>query len=1767
MRLTIICLRLQEDNTRTDLTPTSGDEFTTGGIPRNPFGNYLIRDGDWQTALFTGGYNFIINNGFNTPAYFNQDMTRFEALPGWNYVSDRWISAKVVRGVGNRLIAGNLTHRLRSDLTMSQNFPGTIRLSTLAAAGDVPDTWEPLLTNTADEFELSNTSAVQDIIPLQGQAIVYTTDSIHSINIQGADAQVRTVAEGYGALTTGAVIEFDGRHLVVGSDDIYIFGGHPGSIQSVADSKIREFFFNDLNPLPEVQGNLFILRDKAIDEIQIFYPTGSSLGEADRYLAWNYRNNTWSINDAPDLVSGAVGPIRGGGVAEITSVLTGTGNEEENATREQQTITISDVTLDGPIREQQMTRFRRRVGDTGAARASTFTEEVFTLAINDDIIPTNDREDIYRFTGNSGTPNRDIGTQTGTAALGANNNIGTTDIDLTVTSNFVAASMANAAPLNNQGGSAGTFIQTGDDGTTARTVVIGTDTVAQAIGTNTFTFGASGTNVNVVVTNPNLLTQSVTIRINFGVGRGGAGTIEAAPQGPFNSPIVGRPQINGANTATASQGATGTLSVTFEATTEFEITSETAGTDWSNNAVTGFDADTGRFNFPAQTKNIPASGGTTYTLSDIPAGADIDFVLAGTEPIADRTLTEAVGDNTVTFSDNNTTRDWTLTGTVPVAAETGTLNADGTFATGTTTGISGFTGLDLTVANGAFGGIPMTGDTFSLPGSTVAATYTRTQGSQSYEHDFNTNQFRRSGTALGTPRIPTQAEFDAAVRSTGVFDRNLLPNGIYVEFQDQVGSTADDSNRIYQVLNGVTTNLFLAGTNIPASASVGTNNQGVLTLGADATSVNLAGLRYTLTNNTSPFVSFPEVNLTVDGNTSATTALTTSGSTAVVDVGGVSAGDTWSVSLGEADEFRYQDPERTVDRTIRFPGGQNSEGLARFFADQVNGIANGVTAVYAGQDGAAGLVRINYRGTNTGGHFVQALRETGTTNISQNAAGRVRAIGDTYAVYNWSVIDADGMTVETSGTYSPGTAGDQADVGKTAATIVQELGQDIVNGNTGWTLSAVTPSDPAGHQVIHINTNDSENRSLVINAADSDRVLPGTEAGNGAINFELSADPLGVPIEGDGRTPTVVTATAAPNAGGTTPTSHMITALSGEGLHALATRVAAAITSDAETPSNWTADVEPGADTLTVTSFTFLADGDTFTPYTGGALDFTGFNPSDTGTAESVTPLFFDGTDTYIWVRPANNNLHISQQTATAETWAFASDPVVGTDPLAVNTWTEVTGNAPGTQVVRANAVVEGITAVDILKTADAGGIHPGLWTFAYATGMESDMTEVPSNLEFGDTSVTREGTNHSVRIDVTSPEDGTTVDMIFSDGTDEQGVATDLATGLAALPYIRTAVVDSTNDAQVNITYEAEDYVVNAARGLVLNPATGVRDVPADMKIPTFAVAFPFTADAADATTDNSANIMADDFTAAAVGPNQADTALLVRGHPEIDATVISVTIGTRTESITTENNATTQQLTTNLFNLITSQFSREVTASLIDPTTINIVTRDFGDSLLDLRIFFDNVTRQDTPESFIRSDAPTVTPDRISDRNDLIRPWRTNQFNLGREFVITAAQNGQSFGHGFGFTKGAAPVNTVGNTDPIVGDTYESYVERIHNPLDGEVEYTKAAEYAQLLLSDGDVDIVLGMTDSPGDLRNLYIQEDGTAVTPRTFFRENDYKVDFRRHGRLFNIRISDPTNIVDATTDQARARTTEDPATGWRVAGYGLSAGREEQRGGRR
>ena len=187
-------------------------------------------------------------------------------------------------------------------------------------------------TSTADEFVIADTGTVQDMVALQGNLYLYTNTSISVMRLTG-NAQVpltvQPVTDQYGALTTDAVLEYDGKHFVIGSDDIYLFGGHPGSIQSISDNKVRRAFFDRVNPINDNLINLFTLRYAARDEIWICFPTIDSVGgESDEAYIWNYRNGTWTIRTLNSVIRGDVAPVPGGGVP--SAVITFDGDSGTN---------------------------------------------------------------------------------------------------------------------------------------------------------------------------------------------------------------------------------------------------------------------------------------------------------------------------------------------------------------------------------------------------------------------------------------------------------------------------------------------------------------------------------------------------------------------------------------------------------------------------------------------------------------------------------------------------------------------------------------------------------------------------------------------------------------------------------------------------------------------------------------------------------------------------------------------------------------------------------------------------------------------------------------------------------------------------------------------------------------------------------------------------------------------------------------------------------------------------------------------------------------------------------------------------------------------------------------------------------------------------------------------------------------------------------------------------------------------------------------------
>jgi hypothetical protein len=230
----------------------------------------------------------------------------------------------VIKSYGNSLIAGDLTETNASTSAVIRKLPGVIRTSDVAAPGNIPTSWNPFRdgANTADEFTLSGTGTVRDMAEMQGVMYVYTDTSIHSIQRTGGfiPYSVSPVTESYGANCLGAVKEYDGRHIVVGSDDVYIFSGHPGNIQSIADLRVRHYLYGTSTTLDP--NNIRIIRNRRYDELWFYTPSSNT--NNNEVLIWNYRTQAWTKRAQTNIVCADVAPSSGNDNSSIPIITDST---------------------------------------------------------------------------------------------------------------------------------------------------------------------------------------------------------------------------------------------------------------------------------------------------------------------------------------------------------------------------------------------------------------------------------------------------------------------------------------------------------------------------------------------------------------------------------------------------------------------------------------------------------------------------------------------------------------------------------------------------------------------------------------------------------------------------------------------------------------------------------------------------------------------------------------------------------------------------------------------------------------------------------------------------------------------------------------------------------------------------------------------------------------------------------------------------------------------------------------------------------------------------------------------------------------------------------------------------------------------------------------------------------------------------------------------------------------------------------------------------
>lgn len=1227
--------------------------------------SYLgITSQDWQSTFFAGGYAYILNDGYHTPHYLlaslgsNYVTPQLTPLPGWDwqrYLGEEvHVSCKVIRGYKDTLIAGNLNlYPIVAgvpSLNPSNSKPGTIRISRTASAGSVPTSWQPALTEAfVEERELSTTAEIMDIVSLQGTAMVYTTNSIHSITYDSrGNVSDQVVAEGYGAIETGCVLEFDGKHIVIGADDIYMFGGHPGSIQSICNGKIRDYFYDNLSPTPAYLDNIFMVRDTLLDEIHIYYPTKlSPNGFCNEYLAWNYRNNTWTINECNDLVSGFLGPVRGGGVAGGTVTFAGVGNTSATARTDQQSITV-DLDADYPAGSVEVQTLD--YSSSYSAVASTYNEETLSITVPSEIIPFNEEAVEFDFNNsfNSGASSRNLGTDSGT---GSKNNLGNNSgINLSVTTEI---------PINQT-------VSRGTGWTAADTEDAGSSGVPYT--SSSISGTVNGQTLQTAISSNGPGSYSVTLD-NVGYyllyrKRPGSSTVALI----YNSSAGSTESGIGVSTITPSSW-------------------KTLG---SGGALVP--QPLGAFNIgDAFSFNTTSGNNSLYEISNIPFGAVVSL------PVGGQTLTQS--NTSHTFADGLTDKSWSFSGEVPTVTHASTTNSDGTLAagSGTTspTDISGFTGFNL------------------VESSATASATTSSAGAGTKTHTGSNGETARTITVTGSTSISTLANdsgymsilsgwvgIDNVSSGSYILKHSATQDFLILDLNTASGVANFDTSKYYQItasredvsgsdvavvkptsssrLLFYAPNTFAHG-NFARDPATGTLPLISITLkengfGADNTGVagtnwsnNAATVNfntgvvsfpqqdktiYTLTNGSSS--TLEDVDLTIDGTTVTDSTMNPSD---VLTISFPDAGSAraWSVKPGAAAKFALAGDGAFPDISSRsLPANVGAATAVSYMAGIITAFNPALRAQPKTTDNT--ILQVFYNNPDVSGtnsNITLSLVANDGTNVtvdgSTSSTGSRTAQGTFFTQYRVQIYDNQSNEVTNItplfNSSNITLSGAQNTFASAVGVYLRDQIISAINSNAFMTnepdwydngSSGAIGSD----YVVRLGSNDIENYSITItNINTTNSSYPGSLSGtNNTFTFSdnLLAD--------SGNTPDTLVVKDPFN---NTLTS--LTTRSGETIESIMDRVATAI--QADTNDGWGASHNTSNDTIT---FTATAQGrypigtgapadSVYTDYAVIAFDYTtGSNVINAGTITdinaSITTQGSDEAVTLTLVDPSRDN-------------------------------------------------------------------------------------------------------------------------------------------------------------------------------------------------------------------------------------------------------------------------------------------------------------------------------------------------------------------------------------------------------------------------------------------------------------------------------------------------------------------------------------------------
>jgi len=325
----IVATRNSSSQGRWYMLTSAGISNITPGVGANPSVFLTGYTADLNiTTSWVGGV-FFANDTLTNPMYFLPTSNEMAVTPdaSWNYdVGVTSTTAGFVRNycspnVGNILIAGNLTKIIGG---IANNFPTTVRWSQSFANTGIPNTWEPTLSNIANEQEVPVRGPLVDGFFFGGNfyACSYWDTVVFSpINYQNSTAPVfglRLLNQGRGLLNNNCWSNTDSNVYGVDARDIWVFDGN--SFQSLGNQKVKNYFYSNLSTT--YSDRIFMVNNTQKNQIEIYYPDLTSTGYCNKMLSYRYDLQIWNApKDIANACMGTEGPQFISGAFKLASRL------------------------------------------------------------------------------------------------------------------------------------------------------------------------------------------------------------------------------------------------------------------------------------------------------------------------------------------------------------------------------------------------------------------------------------------------------------------------------------------------------------------------------------------------------------------------------------------------------------------------------------------------------------------------------------------------------------------------------------------------------------------------------------------------------------------------------------------------------------------------------------------------------------------------------------------------------------------------------------------------------------------------------------------------------------------------------------------------------------------------------------------------------------------------------------------------------------------------------------------------------------------------------------------------------------------------------------------------------------------------------------------------------------------------------------------------------------------------------------------------------